>query len=150
MTEPCSYRTHRNGFSLIEMLVALLIVAVGVLGVAGLQAYSLKNNTSAYFRSQANALIYDIFDAMRANRVVALDGASYDIEFDDASPSPSNRATRDLASWLNRIGATLPAGDGQIDCTGSAPDPVICTVTVRWDDTRGQKEPQQMTTSMVL
>jgi type IV pilus assembly protein PilV len=150
MIKRSSASMRRHGFSLIEMLVALLIVTIGLLGVAGLQAYSLKNNTSAYHRSQANALVYDIFDAMRANRQAALDGTSYDIGFDAAAPSPGNRAARDLASWLLRLGATLPAGDGQIDCTGAAPGPVVCTVTVRWDDTRGQVEPQQMTASMVL
>ena len=55
------------GFTLIEVLVAMLVLAVGLLGLAGLQATSLRNNQSAYNRSQATQLAYDIADRMRAN-----------------------------------------------------------------------------------
>ena len=55
------------GFTLIEVLIAMLVLAVGLLGLAGLQATSLRNNQSAYNRSQATQLAYDIADRMRAN-----------------------------------------------------------------------------------
>jgi type IV pilus assembly protein PilV len=139
-----------SGISLIEMLIALVIIAVGLLGVAGLQTYSLKNNTSAYQRSQVNALIYDIFDAMRTNRTEALNGA-YQIDF-AASYSPgSTRSSRDIASWLDRVRdpTILPAGDGRIVCANQA-GLMVCVVTVQWDDTRGQNPPQEMTVSMAI
>ena len=56
-----------TGFTLIEVLIAMIILAVGLLGLAGLQATSLRNNQSAYNRSVATQLAYDIADRMRAN-----------------------------------------------------------------------------------
>ncbi len=56
-----------TGFTLIEVLIAMLVLAVGLLGLAGLQATSLRNNQSAYNRSQATQLAYDLADRMRAN-----------------------------------------------------------------------------------
>jgi type IV pilus assembly protein PilV len=133
------------------MLVALLIITVGLLGIAGLQAYSLKNNTSAYHRSQANTLIYDIFDAMRANRTAALDGMYAVSSLSATLPSATgdSRADADLTSWFWRLSNTLPIGRGMIDCDGN---PLTCTVTVQWDDTRGQGAgaTQQMTVSGLI
>jgi type IV pilus assembly protein PilV len=51
-----SRRASQSGFTLIEVLVSALILYIGIVGVAGLQAMSLKNNQSAYMRSQATAL----------------------------------------------------------------------------------------------
>ncbi len=58
---------HAEGFSLLEVLIAIIIVSTGVLGIAGLQVMSLQNKTSALFRTQANQLAYDILDRARAN-----------------------------------------------------------------------------------
>ncbi len=63
--------TTTGGFALVEVLVAVVILAVGLLGLAGLQASSLGNNQSAYNRSLATQLAYDIADRMRANVVNA-------------------------------------------------------------------------------
>ena len=60
---------HRNqGFTLVEALIALLVLSIGLLGVAALQLIALQNNNNAMFRSQATYLAYDIADRMRANR----------------------------------------------------------------------------------
>jgi type IV pilus assembly protein PilV len=59
-------KTH-TGFTLIEVLVALLILAVGLLGLAALQTSTLKSNLTAYNHGQATQLLYDIADRMRAN-----------------------------------------------------------------------------------
>jgi len=127
------------GFSLIEMLIALLVVTVGLLGMAGLQAYSLKNNTSAYHRSQANNRAYEILDMMRGNRPSGLAG-DYDIALGDPAPTGTSRANVDVAHWRNALAlsnvnpAGLPAGIGSIDCATNVP---VCTIIVQWDDTRG-------------
>jgi type IV pilus assembly protein PilV len=55
------------GFTLIEVLVAMVVLTVGLLGLAGLQATSLKNSQNAYYRSVATQLAYDMADRMRAN-----------------------------------------------------------------------------------
>ena len=64
---PLNLMNKNTGFTLIEVLIAMLVLAVGLLGLAGLQATSLKNNQSAYNRSQATQLAYDIADRMRSN-----------------------------------------------------------------------------------
>jgi type IV pilus assembly protein PilV len=142
------------------MLIALLIISVGLLGVAGLQAYGLRNNVSAYHRSLANILVYDVLDSMRANREAALEGAYVVVLGKEAADfSVSNeRAKIDVAIWLARLqaankGGMLPDADGQVACTGSpSAPPVVCTVTVQWNDTRGAGEgaKQQMSVSTRL
>src|SRR4030095_5211790 len=71
-----SMRTNRlaRGTTLIETLVALLVLSIGLLGIAGMQMTSLQNNRGAHLRSQAQVLSYDIADRMRANRIAALAG----------------------------------------------------------------------------
>ena len=70
------YKSH--GFTLIEILLAVVVLSGGLLGLAGLQLTGLKSNHSAYLRSQATILTLDIADRMRANRISAITGA-YDI-----------------------------------------------------------------------
>lgn len=118
----------QQGFTLLEMLVALVILSFGLLGLAGLQAVSLRNNTNAYQRSQANVLAYDIVDRMRANRSQAVSNA-YNIAL-GATPSGSGVTLADLQEWRALLVGTLPNGDGAVSCTGSG----LCTVTVQWDE----------------
>lgn len=129
---------HRSGgVSLIEMLIALLVLSFGLLGVAGLQAQSLKNNQSAYLRSQANFLAYEIIDRMRANRADALNNAYNRGDPDDPdtgdlpSSDSTDRADGDLYAWSVAL-SQLPSGLGAIDCLNG-----VCTVGVEWDDSRG-------------
>lgn len=135
MSHRCPNRLQA-GFSLIEILVAVLIVSVGVLGVAGLQLLSLQNNTSAMFRTQAFYAAYDILDRARANP-----GQDYSIAMDDDPPaaeectstdcSPSEMRDYDQATWLAELAATLPDGDGEVDVSSGT-----TTVTVRFQDDR--------------
>lgn len=126
-----------RGFTLVEALVALLVLSIGLLGVAGLQLTALRNNNSASYRSQATYLAYDIADRMRANRADALSG-NYNLAMDDApAADPSVRADLDLAAWIAMLEATLPAGDGSID-VDEAENTV--TITIQWDDTKGVGE----------
>ena len=123
-----------QGFSMIEMLVALLVISVGLLGMAGLRAFSLRTNTSAYHSSQANMLAYDILDSMRNNRAPALEG-KYAVSTAGLY-SASERAKTDLDDWLARLQAVpggLPGGAGEVVCD---PDTFVCRVTVLWDDAR--------------
>ncbi len=123
------------GFSLIEVLVALLVLSIGLLGLAGLQAHTVSFNHSAYMRSQATSLAYDMSDRMRANRQAARDG-EYDLAY--ANPAPScgalggnTVAERDIAAWGSALACALPAGNGRIERNGER-----ITITVRWDETR--------------
>lgn len=122
---------HRdNGFSLIEILITVLVLAIGLLGLAGLQGTSLRNNQSAYVRTQATNLAYEIVDAMRANVTVARAGG-YDIAY-GTGPSSSGIAQDDLTNWRTRVSTTLPTGDSEIVRAGG-----IFTIRIRWDDSRG-------------
>ena len=64
--------TQVGGFTLIEVLVSIVILSIGLLGIAKLMLFSSRSNDSAYLRSQATALAYEILDNMRANRQEAI------------------------------------------------------------------------------
>ncbi len=110
-----------NGFSLIEVLVALLILSVGLLGLAALQTTSMKYNTESYYRSQATYLAYDIIDRMRANPV-GVNNGNYDVPNSTAAATAkaatascgssscvtSDLAKYDLGQWYNRMASLLP------------------------------------------
>ena len=116
-----------------EVLIALLIMSIGLLGLAALQATSLKANHGAYQRTQATFLAYDIMDRMRANRIQAANG-EYNIAMAASPPSPgSTLSSTDLNDWFtNFVQVLLPGGDASINCNNSA----VCTVTVQWDESR--------------
>jgi type IV pilus assembly protein PilV len=126
-----------KGFTLIEILVALVVLSIGLLGVAALQLNSLRNNHSSAMRTQATFLAYDIIDRMRANRQDALDGL-YVTNFGDEASEEDNVAAADIAAWKQNIASTLPAIDN--DGTAEVADGAIVqngnifTVTIRWAD----------------
>jgi type IV pilus assembly protein PilV len=129
-----------GGFTLVEVLIAVVILAIGLLGLAGLQTSAMKFNHSAYLRTQATNLAYDMADRMRANRPVALDG-DYEITLATTpSGSPTTLAGQDLLEWKNTLAATLPSGNGAVDQVGTTTRFII---TVQWDDSRGQDPVQQ-------
>lgn len=121
------YRSNRqSGFTLIEILVAVLILSLGLLGLAGLQAASLRANHSAYLRSQATQLAYDMADRMRANMagVVAYNDPTL-------TPTPScytatgcsatALASDDASRWTADLQALLPAGSAGVVCIDGTP-----------------------------
>jgi type IV pilus assembly protein PilV len=116
---------------LLEVLVAIVVLSIGLLGLAGLMASSLKNSHSAYQRTQATWLAYDALDRMRANRQVALAGG-YNLAL-GAAPGGSDLAATDLGEWDAALTNTLPAGDGSIAVAAGGAVKVI----VQWNDTRG-------------
>jgi type IV pilus modification protein PilV len=80
-----------QGFSLFEVLIALVVLSVGLLGLASLQTNTLKFNQGAYLRTQATNLAYDMADRMRANRAAAIanayDGVDYATTLPDCNPA---------------------------------------------------------------
>jgi len=123
---------HRqSGFSLLEVLITIVILAIGLLGLAGLTAASMRNNHGAYNRSQAVWLAYDISDRMRANRVVAR-GGGYNIALGASAPTGSTTSATDLGQWLTAV-AALPAGLGAINVDAGTSR---ATITIQWNETR--------------
>jgi type IV pilus assembly protein PilV len=131
-----------RGFTLVEALVAVLVLSIGLLGIASLQLSSLRWNHGASMRSQATLLAYDIVDRMRANRVAANAGA-YNIAVGTAAAG-GTVAGDDLLRWKTDLGATLPSGDGSVSSVGAGALTTF-TITIRWDDSRGAEGPLSVT-----
>ena len=130
-----SIARHQEGATLIEVLIAIVVLSIGLLGLAGLQVTSVQCNHSAYQRSQATLLAYDLADRMRANRTEALTNA-YLVDFPTSSSSNAvtgTQAAKDKAEWLNNLARNLPNGTGKVEKTGN-----LITIQVRWDDNRGR------------
>lgn len=125
-----------RGLTLIEILVAVLVVSVGLLGLAGLQAGALQQNHAAYTRTQVSNLAADIVDRMRANRESA-EAGDYNLALDDAAPTGSTVAANDLLAWRNLIGDVLPRGTGSV-AVGADDD---VTVRICWLDVRESEQP---------
>jgi len=124
---------HRAaGFSLVEVLVAILVLAVGMLGVAALQATALRNTQSSFERTQAVVESYSIIDAMRANRDTAVIGG-YDIDWTCSAPDADDLVTAEQRAWIQSLQLNL----GGQACGRIACDDVDCVVGVRWSDARG-------------
>lgn len=115
---------------MIEVLVTIVIVSIGLLGYAGLLLKSNKDNLTAYQRSQATLLAYDITDCMRANRANAI-GGQYTIAIGTAAGSGTSIAAQDLVRWKSRLSSNLPSGDGGIQVNGSGG----VTITIQWSNT---------------
>jgi type IV pilus assembly protein PilV len=125
-------RKHSGGLTLVEILVTLLVISIGLLGVAGLHSLSLRNNFDALMRSHASALAADIADRMRANRASALSG-DYDVEFDQEVDVDDDSPLHiiDLNEWQTSLAATLPGGRGQV---AMDPDTRIVTISITWGE----------------
>lgn len=132
---PVAAPASQRGVSLIEVLIAVLVLSIGLLGLAGLQATALQANQGAHLRSQAVNLAYDMSDRMRANRARALSGAYDDVAPEQADCEPgvtlagNYSAAGDISEWRNAIACLLPGGRGQISRNGE-----IFTISVRWED----------------
>jgi type IV pilus assembly protein PilV len=135
-----------RGVGLIEVLVAILVLGIGMLGIAALQATTLRSSQGALERSQAVIGTYGIMDSMRAN-VVAARAEGYDRTMAAppcAAPVPATLITRDLNAWIGALKADLgPNACGAIDCD---PATSVCRVTVQWNSERGNTAPQQLVT----
>jgi type IV pilus assembly protein PilV len=131
-------RRATQGFTLVETLVALVVLSIGLLGVAGLQLVGLRGNMSAASRTQATYFADDIIDRMRANYAVARGPNAAQMQYVVAMGATASTATdplalADVTAWLAELQA-LPAGKGSIAVN---PATAIATVTIQWVDTRG-------------
>lgn len=121
-------RARQRGLSLVEVLVAVVLLSIGLLGLAGLQASGMRVGLGSIHRSQAAQLAQDMIERLRAN--VAQAGA-YNLALGDAAPPCAGMASCDLRDWRLRL-QSLPAGTGAVTVDGQQ-----ATVLVQWDDSRG-------------
>lgn len=137
-----------GGFTLLEVLIALLVLSVGLLGIGKMMMLSARANDSAYMRSQATALAYTMLDAMRANRAAAL-SQGYDtaqvvpVQLACATAAPgctsAQVAQNDTFLWNQSLATALPNGAGTV-VTAAVPvlptgaSNITATITVTWSD----------------
>ena len=151
------------GFSLIEVLIALVILSVGLLGIAAMVSVSLKAKDSSYMQTQATSLAQNILDRMRANHGAAETG-NYNTSFSTTylSPpacvgsgitcSPAQMATFDLADWKADIANTLPSFSSGTSAQGEITTVAVAqmtqvTISIRWNDQRANAALSSSTTA---
>jgi type IV pilus assembly protein PilV len=126
------HRPLAAGFTLLDVLIAIVVVAFGMLGLAGLQVFALKNNQSASLRVAATNLTTDIIDRMKGNYLGVINGnydrpdtASYTTVESGCTQAtgcaPDALARNDLREWQQRVAASLPGGVGVV-CLDSSPN----------------------------
>ncbi|MGB2942523.1 MAG: type IV pilus modification protein PilV [Candidatus Macondimonas sp.] len=158
-TQPVHRRAAR-GFTLVEVLVAILLLSVGLLGVAGLQISGLRYHQGAYMRGQATSLLYDMTDRMRINPQGVGAGSYNAITINTttsgwqsslpADPdcaanncTPANQAALDIRQWGLALGQ-LPRAVGTVTRNG-----LIFTLTITWQDLDSNAEaPANQTASL--
>ena len=142
------------GFTLIEVLVALLVMALGMLGIASLLLVTTRSNTSSIMKQQAVQSANNAIDRLRANRAVALANgynandlvvsgtptypAAPGADCSLTSCTSTQVAAYDIWYWLARDVAQLPLGCGSIATQPSGTNTLV-TVTVQWDDSPAQR-----------
>ena len=149
------YKTPKklSGFGLIESLVALVVISIGLLGIAALQASSIKLSSSAHWHNQAVWISYEITDRILANKSVMSDydgidtDNDYSMDCEGSACTPAAMVTAD-AEDLKSLVSSLPDGRAYI----SSPGANTLIVSVMWDDgdettncTNGEPEPKTRT-----
>ena len=131
-----------KGFSLLEVLITVLVLGIGLLGLAAIQTASIRNNQSAYERTVAVILTDSVIESIRANRDASINGV-----YNKACTAPIPTAGIqgvELAQWNEKLTNLLDSDAcGEISCTLGN-----CYVSIKWNDTRGAqgKEKLDLTT----
>ena len=144
-------RTRQHGFSLLEVLIALFVLSIGLLGLAGLQTFSVKFVHQSYQRTQATLLIYEMIDRMRANGA-GVAGGAYVLASTNVPPAASpcdvtpcttyaDMAAYDMKQWITNITSPsfvgLTQGKGEIAPVlplAAAGAPQLYNISVRWQE----------------
>jgi type IV pilus assembly protein PilV len=134
--------TAEAGFTLVEVLVALVVLSVGMLGIAALYLEGLRASRDALVRTQAVALAADMADRIRANRYIPVGAGAYDpalvtaaqvaaCETSGSTCTPAQMYANDLYRWQQAVQAALPAGNAVVNFAIVNTQPTY-TITVTW------------------
>jgi type IV pilus assembly protein PilV len=149
MIDSCKFKSNskgdgraQRGFSLIEVLIALIIMSVGMLGIASLYVQSMQAGRTSLFRHNAVTLAGDVTDRMRANPIAgaAYEGAGADNSCIAMGITCSNvqMAAQDILLWDQQALDSLPGGDVAITFDNTV-NPPLYTVAITWDEPAGQQ-----------
>ena len=134
---------NSKGFSLVEVLIALIIMSVGMLGIAGLYVHSMQAGRTSMLRHHAVTLAGDIADRLRANPTAgaaytAASGANNNCVAAGTNCSALQMAEHDIGLWQAQAANFLPPFDDQsqqvVVTFDDAAIPPTYTITVRWDE----------------
>ena len=133
-----SLRTHYRGFSLVEVLIALIIMSVGMLGIAGLYVHSMQAGRTSLFRHQAVTLAGDIADRIRANPTAgvayaAATGTNNNCVDGTADCTPTEMAANDIFVWKDQADGSLPGGDVAVTFN-NAVTPNTYQIQITWTE----------------
>ncbi len=141
----------KRGFTLFEVMIALVILSLGLLGMAGLMVVSVRTNNSAYLRTQASFLAQSMSDRMRAN-TGRINNYNGDYDSSTAIPyacpglgcDPDDLVARDAATWSKQLIDALPNPTANIECvgttlgtpstSGAATYDGLCNMTITWTE----------------
>lgn len=134
-------RSRCQGFSLVESLVALVVLSIGLLGIAALHVEGLRSGRSALTRTTAVTLAADMADRIRANRLGRLDYETVVAATDTnaackpggAGCTASQLALHDKAMWIGSIQRALPGGTGTVDYDDTNL-PATYTISITWSE----------------
>jgi len=133
----------QRGFSLIEVLIALIVMSVGMLGIAGLYVQSLQAGRTSLFRHQAVALAGDVADRIRANPTAGVSytdatGADNGCVATGVDCDVASMAQHDVFLWKQQAGNSLPGsaatGGGDVTVLFEDVNPPRYTIIVSWDE----------------
>jgi len=139
-TRPGFLRSHRLscGFNLLEVLIAILVLAIGLIGLAALQSVGLRSGHGAYLESQATLLAYDMSDRIRANPDNATEYVGTAVCPTDWSPPdpPLADAEMELDEWACTLEGLLPSASGEITNLGND----RFRIRVEWLDRQSEED----------
>lgn len=130
-------RAHRQqaGFTLVEVLIALVIMSIGMLGIAGLYLHSMQAGSTSLFRHHAVTLAGDVADRIRANpragAAYALAGGNNNCVGAGIDCTPEEMAANDIFLWDQQAAATLPNGAVSIVFNNDVSPPTY-QITITW------------------
>jgi type IV pilus assembly protein PilV len=128
---------QQRGFSLVEVLIALVIMSVGMLGIAGLYVQSMQAGRTSMFRHHAVTLAGDVADRIRANPTAGAvymgGGVDAGCVAQGVDCSEPDMATHDIFLWAQQATETLPNGQIQITFDGAVTPPTY-EIEVSWDE----------------
>lgn len=150
-------KSRQRGVSLIEVLMAVLIFSIGLIGLAGLLVISTRSNHAAYLRTQVTFLASNMADRMRANPMgvwnAAYNSTSYPVagttNCETQACTPADIATRDQQTWSRLMTTLLPNSSATITCAASGTLTVVvnadqmdrrppyggtCAMTITWSE----------------